>query len=111
MEVSSWACLYGNRPTVDADRPPYGMGFTEDSLLGVNTHTGLLLSTPIAGKSDVLTDGSFGPDGSVWATIVGVSFCPCILLIKAKPSSIWFEILPGRPFTLLLLSSNTAPTC
>jgi membrane protease YdiL (CAAX protease family) len=46
--------------------------FTEDSFLGVNSHNGFLLSTPVAGKSELLTGGAFGPDGSVLAMIVGV---------------------------------------
>ena len=49
-----------------------GWDFTEDSLLGVNNHNGLLLSTPVPGKSDLLTGGSFGPDASVLATLVGI---------------------------------------
>ncbi len=42
---------------------------TEDSILGVNNHNGLLLSTPVAGKSALLTGGTFGPDASVLATM------------------------------------------
>jgi hypothetical protein len=34
--------------------------FTEVSLLGVNSHNGLLLSTPVAGKPELLTGGQFG---------------------------------------------------
>jgi uncharacterized protein len=45
--------------------------FTEDSLLGVNNHNGLLQSMPVAGKPDLLTGGKFGPDASVLATFVG----------------------------------------
>jgi membrane protease YdiL (CAAX protease family) len=53
--------------------------FTEDSILGVNRHTGLLLSTPVHGKSDLLTGGAFGPDGSVLAVIIGLLVCVAIV--------------------------------
>jgi membrane protease YdiL (CAAX protease family) len=46
--------------------------FTEDSILGVNHRNGLFLSTPVAGKSDMLTGGAFGPDASALAIAVGV---------------------------------------
>jgi membrane protease YdiL (CAAX protease family) len=46
--------------------------FTEDSVLGVNKHNGLLFSTPMSGKSDLLTGGVFGPEASGLATIVGI---------------------------------------
>jgi len=53
--------------------------FTEDSLLGVNNHDGLLRSVPVAGKPDLLTGGTFGPDASVLATFVGALAVVAIL--------------------------------
>ena len=46
--------------------------FTEDFVLGVNRHNGLLLSTRAPCKSGLLTGGPFGPDGSPLAVIVGI---------------------------------------
>jgi hypothetical protein len=46
--------------------------FTEDSLLGVNNHNRLLLSTPVRDKPDLLAGGAYGPDASALATIVGI---------------------------------------
>lgn len=45
--------------------------FTEDSLLGVNSHNGLLSSMPVAGKPEFLTGGHFGPDSSILALSLG----------------------------------------
>lgn len=53
--------------------------FAEESLLGVNTHHGLLLSTPAHGKSALLTGGTYGPDGSVLAMVIGILACAGIL--------------------------------
>jgi hypothetical protein len=52
--------------------------FFEESFLGVNTHHGLLLSTPMPGRSAILTGGSYGPDGSILAMIVGILACVAI---------------------------------
>jgi uncharacterized protein len=53
--------------------------FTEDSLLGVNSHDGLLHSIPAPGKPEVLTGGQFGPDASVLALFVGALAVAAIL--------------------------------
>jgi membrane protease YdiL (CAAX protease family) len=54
--------------------------FTEDFVLGVNRHNGLLLSTRrVPGRSDLLTGGAFGPDGSVLANIIGILLILAIL--------------------------------
>jgi membrane protease YdiL (CAAX protease family) len=58
--------------------------FTEDSFLGVNSHNGFLLSTPAANRSDVLTGGAFGPDGSVLATIVGLLVIVLITSVRKR---------------------------
>jgi uncharacterized protein len=53
--------------------------FTEDSLLGVNSRNGLLRSTPLAGKPEMLTGGQFGPDASIPSLLFGVLFVAAIL--------------------------------
>jgi hypothetical protein len=53
--------------------------FTEDSLLGVNSHNGLLLSAPVAGRPEMLTGGQFGPDASVLSLFVGVLLSAAIV--------------------------------
>jgi len=53
--------------------------FTEDSLLGVNSHNGLLRSTPVVGKPELLTGGQFGPDASILSLLVGVLLVAAIL--------------------------------
>jgi hypothetical protein len=58
--------------------------FTEDSLLGVGNHHGLLLSTPMAGKSDLLTGGTFGPDASAFATVIGAIAIAAILYANKR---------------------------
>jgi membrane protease YdiL (CAAX protease family) len=58
--------------------------FAEESLFGVNTHNGLLLSTPVQGKSALLTGGSYGPDGSLLAMMVGVLCCAAIIWASKK---------------------------
>jgi membrane protease YdiL (CAAX protease family) len=55
--------------------------FTEDSLLGVNSHNGLLLSTPVAGKPEMLTGGQFGPDASVLSLLIGVLLSAAIVFV------------------------------
>jgi len=55
--------------------------FTLDSLPGVNSHNGLLRSTPVAGKPELLTGGQFGPDASVLSLLVGVLVVAAILLV------------------------------
>ena len=58
--------------------------FAEESLLGVNTHNGLLLSTPTPGQSALLTGGTYGPDGSLLAMVLGVLTCIAILWASKK---------------------------
>jgi membrane protease YdiL (CAAX protease family) len=55
--------------------------FTEVSLLGVNSHNGLLLSTPVAGKPELLTGGQFGPDVSVLSLLIGVLLSAAIVFV------------------------------
>jgi membrane protease YdiL (CAAX protease family) len=56
--------------------------FTEGYVLGVGNTHGLLLSTPVNGRPAYLTGGSFGPDGSVLAALVGAIFVAVILYIN-----------------------------
>jgi membrane protease YdiL (CAAX protease family) len=58
--------------------------FTEESILGVNSHSGLLLSTPVTGRSDILTGGKYGPDGSALAAVVGVVLIALIVYANSK---------------------------
>jgi len=51
-----------------------GWDFTEESLLGINTTDGLLQSTPNPAHSVLLTGGTYGPDGSLFAALVGGLF-------------------------------------
>ena len=69
--------------------------FTEESLLGVNSKTGLLLSTPVAGQPDILSGGNYGPDGSILAGIVGTIAILGIWYISArkKPSGSSLEAI------------------
>jgi CAAX protease family protein len=69
-----------------------GWDFTETSVFGVNSSDGLLLSTPMAGKSDILTGGSFGPDASVLSYIIGIVAVAAILCARGKG---WFGIQPA----------------
>jgi membrane protease YdiL (CAAX protease family) len=55
--------------------------FTEDSLLGVNSHNGLLLSMPVAGKPETLTGGQFGPDASALSLLIGVLLSAAIVFV------------------------------
>jgi membrane protease YdiL (CAAX protease family) len=61
-----------------------GWDFTETSILGVDNSNGLLLSTPMSGKSDILTGGSFGPDASVLSYIIGIIAVAAILYARKK---------------------------
>ncbi len=45
--------------------------FTGWSLMGIGNNDGLLASTPVANAPAWLSGGSFGPDGSVLAVVVG----------------------------------------
>jgi membrane protease YdiL (CAAX protease family) len=58
--------------------------FTEGAILGVDHSSGLLLSTPTPGKPDLLTGGTFGPDASLLAALVGAVFIAAILYANAK---------------------------
>jgi len=71
-----------------------GWDFTETSILGVNSNDGLLLSTPMAGKPDFLTGGSFGPDASILAFVIGVIAVMAIVYARAKG---WFKIQTTMP--------------
>jgi len=61
-----------------------GWDFTETSILGVNNSDGLLLSTPVTGRSDILTGGSFGPDASVLSYAIGIIAFAAILYAREK---------------------------
>jgi uncharacterized protein len=61
-----------------------GWDFTETSILGVNNSDGLLLSTPVTGRSDILTGGSFGPDASVLSYAIGIIAVAAILYAREK---------------------------
>jgi membrane protease YdiL (CAAX protease family) len=51
-----------------------GWDFTEESLLGINSAHGVLLSTPAPTHSALLTGGAYGPDGSLFAALVCALF-------------------------------------
>jgi membrane protease YdiL (CAAX protease family) len=61
-----------------------GWDFTEGAILGVDHSNGLLLSTPVAGKPDILTGGTYGPDASLLATLVGAVFIAAILYANCR---------------------------
>jgi membrane protease YdiL (CAAX protease family) len=68
--------------------------FTEDSVLGVGNHNGLLLSTPVPSKPELLTGGHFGPDASVLSTLVGILMIAAIVYASEKgffPTSTTFR--------------------
>lgn len=67
-----------------------GWDFTETSIMGVNNSNGLLLSTPMTGKPDMLTGGSFGPDASVLTCVIGITAVAVILYASKRG---WFDIL------------------
>jgi len=56
-----------------------GYDFTEWSLMGVGDKDGVLVISPAPHASALLTGGSFGPDGSVLTTLVGLLFIGAIL--------------------------------
>jgi membrane protease YdiL (CAAX protease family) len=61
-----------------------GWDFTETSIMGVNNSDGLFMSTPMPGRSDILTGGSFGPDASVLSYVIGVICIAAILYARKK---------------------------
>jgi len=61
-----------------------GWDFTETSIMGVNNSDGLLMSTPMNGRSDILTGGSFGPDASILSLVLGVISIAVILYARHK---------------------------
>ncbi|WP_184418236.1 CPBP family intramembrane glutamic endopeptidase [Rhodanobacter sp. MP7CTX1] len=70
-----------------------GWDFTEESLLGVNTTHGFLLSTPDPTHSVLLTGGAYGPDGSLFAALVGALFVVGMLYSNKRG---WFPFR-GNP--------------
>ena len=67
-----------------------GYDFTEWSIMGVGDKSGLLLISPTPGHPDFLTGGSFGPDGSIFAGVVGLLMVAGILVLaarRARPTS------------------------
>jgi len=82
-----------------------GWDFTEGSILGVNNLDGLLRSTPIGGRSDILTGGSFGPDVSVFAYIIGIVAVATIL--HARETG-WFQLY-GNCFGTPLSTKPAVP--
>lgn len=60
-----------------------GYDFTEWSLMGVGDKDGALVISPAPHASAVLTGGNFGPDGSIFMTLVGLLFMAAILAIGA----------------------------
>jgi membrane protease YdiL (CAAX protease family) len=60
-----------------------GYDFTEWSLMGVGDKNGALVISPAPHASAVLTGGSFGPDGSVFMTLVGLLFMAAIIAVGA----------------------------
>jgi len=58
--------------------------FIEDSVVGVNHHSGLFYSTPMPGKPDWLTGGAFGPDGSALASVIAVLMILAILAAQKR---------------------------
>jgi len=85
-----------------------GWDFTEGSILGVNNLNGLLRSTPMTGRSDILTGGSFGPDASLFAYIIGLIAVATILYAREKG---WFQLYEGpQPATSSPRVSSLSPT-
>jgi len=60
-----------------------GYDFTEWSLMGVGDKNGALVISPAPHASAVLTGGDFGPDGSIFMTLVGLLFVGGILAVGA----------------------------
>lgn len=69
-----------------------GWDFTEESLLGVNTTHGLLLSTPDPAHSALFTGGAYGPDGSLLAVLLAALFVAGMLYSNKKG---WFRLHGG----------------
>jgi uncharacterized protein len=61
-----------------------GYDFTEWSLMGVGDKNGLLVISPAPHASVLLTGGSFGPDGSVFTTLVGLLFMAVIIGVAVR---------------------------
>jgi uncharacterized protein len=61
-----------------------GYDFTEWSLMGVGDKNGLLVVSPAPHTSALLTGGSFGPDGSVFTTLVGLLFMAAIIGVGVR---------------------------
>jgi len=64
-----------------------GYDFTEWSIMGVGDKSGLLAISPTPGHSALLTGGAFGPDGSVFAGLVGLLMIIGIVIVGARRSS------------------------
>jgi uncharacterized protein len=73
-----------------------GYDFTEWSLMGIGDHDGLLAASPAPHASAFLTGGSFGPDGSVLTTLVGLAFIVAIVAAGARRRSM---TMPPGPTT------------
>ncbi len=58
--------------------------FTESSIFGINHDAGLFHCTAVAGKSAILTGGSFGPDGSAVSILVGGVYVAAILFAHSR---------------------------
>lgn len=69
-----------------------GWDFSEETLFGINTHSGLLQSVPVATKNVLFTGGTYGPDGSLYSVIVGIVAIVIILAAYRRT----------RPFTVPL---------
>jgi hypothetical protein len=63
-----------------------GYDFTEWSIMGVGDKSGLLAISPVPGHSVLLTGGAFGPDGSIFAGLVGLLIIMGVLLVAAQRS-------------------------
>jgi membrane protease YdiL (CAAX protease family) len=61
-----------------------GYDFTEWSLMGVGDKNGLLVVIPAPHAPAFLTGGGFGPDGSVFTTLVGSLFIIAIVAVGAS---------------------------
>jgi len=64
-----------------------GYDFTEWSVMGVGEKSGLLAISPAPGHCAFLTGGAFGPDGSVFASIVGVLMIVGLVAVAARRSA------------------------
>jgi membrane protease YdiL (CAAX protease family) len=61
-----------------------GYDFTEWSIMGVGDKSGLLAIAPTPGHSALLTGGDFGPDGSVFAGLVGALIIVGIVVVASR---------------------------